>query len=107
MHCFSGTVDHARRSIDAGFHLSFAGNLTYPAAKTIREAAIFAPANRILVETDAPFLAPIPFRGQRNEPALVAHTAAAIANLRNLTPEALAAQTTANFRALFNLVPGT
>ena len=101
MHCFSGTVDHARRSLDAGFHLSFAGNLTYPAAKTIREAAIFAPADRILVETDAPFLAPVPFRGQRNEPALVVRTAAALAELRNLTPHALAAQTTANFQALF------
>jgi len=105
MHCFSGTVDHARRSLDAGFCLSFAGNLTYPAARTIREAAAFAPADRILVETDAPFLAPIPFRGQRNEPALVAHTAAALAELRGLTPEAIATQTTANFQALFNLVP--
>ncbi len=101
MHCFSGAVDHARRSIAAGFYLSFAGNLTYPAAKTIREAAAFAPADRILVETDAPFLAPIPFRGQRNEPALVAHTSAALAGLRNLAPEALAAQTTANFHNLF------
>src|ERR1019366_7958015 len=107
MHCFSGTLDHARRSLDAGFYLSFAGNLTYPAAKTIREAAAFAPADRILIETDAPFLAPIPFRGQRNEPALVAHTAAALAELRKLTPSALAAQTTANFNALFNLVPST
>ena len=101
MHCFSGTVDHTRRSLALGFYLSFAGNLTYPAAKTIREAAAFAPADRILVETDAPFLAPIPLRGQRNEPALITHTAAALANLRNLTPEALAAQTTANFHALF------
>ncbi len=107
MHCFSGTVDHARRSLSLGFYLSFAGNLTYPAAKTIREAAIFAPADRILVETDAPFLAPIPHRGQRNEPALTAVTAAALAELRNLTPEALATQTTANFHALFNLVPRT
>jgi TatD DNase family protein len=101
MHCFSGTVDQARRSLDLGFYLSFAGNLTYPAAKSIREAAAFAPADRILVETDAPFLAPIPHRGQRNEPALVTHTAAALANLRNLTPEALATQTTANFHQLF------
>jgi TatD DNase family protein len=107
MHCFSGTVDHARRSLSLGFYLSFAGNLTYPAAKTIREAAIFAPDDRILVETDAPFLAPIPHRGQRNEPALTAVTAAALAELRNLTPEALAAQTTANFHTLFNLVPRT
>ena len=103
MHCFSGGIDEARRSLDAGFYLSFAGNLTYPAAKSIREAAAFAPADRILVETDAPFLAPIPHRGQRNEPALVTHTAAALAELRSLAPDALAAQTTANFHALFNL----
>jgi TatD DNase family protein len=101
MHCFSGTVDHARRSLDLGFYLSFAGNLTYPAAKSIREAATFAPADRILIETDAPFLAPIPHRGQRNEPALVTHTAAALATLRGLSPEALASLTTANFHHLF------
>ncbi|MGA1981672.1 MAG: TatD family hydrolase [Acidobacteriaceae bacterium] len=109
MHCFSGTVDEARRSLALGFYLSFAGNLTYPAAKAIREAAAFAPADRILVETDAPFLAPIPFRGQRNQPALVAHTAAALAELRGITPDALAAQTTINFHSLFtlNLEPRT
>jgi TatD DNase family protein len=101
MHCFSGTVDHARRSLDLGFYLSFAGNLTYPAAKTIREAAAFAPADRILIETDAPFLAPIPHRGQCNEPALVTHTAAALADLRGLSPEALATLTSANFHHLF------
>lgn len=108
MHCFSGTVDHARRSVDLGFYISFAGNLTYPAAKTIREAAAFAPSGRILVETDAPFLAPIPFRGQRNEPAFVAHTAAALAELRGISAAQLAALTTANFHTLFpaaSLVP--
>jgi TatD DNase family protein len=107
MHCFSGTIDHARRSLDLGFYLSFAGNLTYPAAKSIREAGAFAPADRILVETDAPFLAPIPHRGQRNEPALVAHTAAALAQLRGITATDLATQTTNNFNALFNLEPRT
>jgi TatD DNase family protein len=101
MHCFSGTVEHARRSLDLGFHLSFAGNLTYPAAHAIREAAAFAPPDRILIETDAPFLAPIPHRGQRNEPALIAHTAAYLADLRKLTFEALATLTTANFHRLF------
>src|ERR1039458_8551604 len=69
MPCSSGGVDEPRRSLSLGFHLSFAGNLTYPAAKSIREAAAFAPPDRILVETDAPFLAPIPFHRQRNEPA--------------------------------------
>ncbi len=107
MHCFSGTLDQARRALDLGFYLSFAGNLTYPAAKTIREAAAFAPADRILIETDAPFLAPIPHRGQQNEPALMVHTAECLAGLRNLTPEALAALTTANFQSLFNLVSRT
>jgi TatD DNase family protein len=101
MHCFSGTPDQAARSLAAGFHLSFAGNLTYPKATTIREAATLAPAGRILVETDAPFLAPIPHRGQQNEPALVTHTAAALAALRSISPEELAALTTENFRRLF------
>jgi len=101
MHCFSGSVEHARRSLELGFHLSFAGNLTYPAASAIRDAARSAPADRILIETDAPFLAPIPHRGQRNEPALVTHTAAFLADLRGTTPEELAALTTANFRRLF------
>jgi len=101
MHCFSGTVDQARRSLDAGFYLSFAGNLTYPKAQAIRDAAAFAPADRILVETDAPFLAPIPLRGQRNEPAFVTHTADTLAALRRISPEELAAITTENFHRLF------
>ncbi len=101
MHCFSGNVEDARRSLDLGFYLSFAGNLTYPKAQQIRDAAAFAPADRILVETDAPFLAPIPFRGQRNEPAYVAHTAAALAELRGISTEDLAALTTENFHRLF------
>src|SRR6202021_1283989 len=67
MHCFSGTIDHAQRSLNAGFHLSFAGNLTYPKSQTIREAAIMAPADRILIETDPPFLPPLPLRGQPNQ----------------------------------------
>jgi TatD DNase family protein len=101
MHCFSGTVEQARRSLDAGFYLSFAGNLTYPRSQAIRDAAIAAPADRILVETDAPFLAPIPHRGQRNEPALVRHTAETLAALRGISPEELAMMTTENFHRLF------
>ncbi|WP_260705999.1 TatD family hydrolase [Edaphobacter flagellatus] len=101
MHCFSGNVEDARRSLDLGFYLSFAGNLTYPKAQQIRDAAAFAPIDRILVETDAPFLAPIPFRGQRNEPAYVAHTAAAVAQLRGISSDELAARTTENFHRLF------
>jgi TatD DNase family protein len=101
MHCFSGTVEQAERSLAAGFHLSFAGNLTYPKSQAIRDAAVLAPGHRILVETDAPFLAPIPLRGQRNEPALMTHTAAALAALRGISSEELAALTTTNFKNLF------
>lgn len=101
MHCFSGSVDDARRALDLGFYISFAGNLTYPKAQSIRDAAAFAPRDRILVETDAPFLAPIPLRGQRNEPAFVAHTAAALAELRGISMEELADLTTENFHRLF------
>ena len=101
MHCFSGTVDQALHSLEAGFYLSFAGNLTYPRSQSIRDAAAAAPANRILVETDAPFLAPIPHRGERNEPALVTHTAGTLATLRGISSEELAAITTENFHRLF------
>ena len=104
MHCFSGTPDHARRSLLAGFHLSFAGNLTYPKSDAIRQAAAEAPADHILVETDCPFLAPIPYRGQRCEPSMMTHTAALLAQLRGLSPDALAALTTQNF---YNLFPTT
>lgn len=101
MHCFSGTPDQARRSLHLGFTLSFAGNLTYPAGTSIREAALLTPADRTLVETDSPFLAPVPCRGERNEPALVRHTANAVAALRGISVEDLANQTSANFRNLF------
>jgi TatD DNase family protein len=101
MHCFSGTPGQAILSVAAGFYLSFAGNLTYPKSQSIREAALVAPEDRILVETDCPFLAPIPYRGQRNEPALITHTAAALAELRGLSPEDLATLTTRNFHHLF------
>ncbi|WP_263384112.1 TatD family hydrolase [Granulicella arctica] len=103
MHCFSGTPDQAQRSLAANFHLSFAGNLTYPRSTDLREAAVAAPPDRILVETDAPFLAPIPHRGKQNEPALVTHTAAYLANLRGISTEQLAAVTTENFKRLFDL----
>ena len=101
MHCFSGNQDQADRSLAAGFYLSFAGNVTYPKSTIIQAVAATAPANRILVETDAPFLAPIPLRGQTNEPAFVAHTARFIAELRGISTEALASLTTANFGILF------
>jgi len=101
MHCFSGNEAQAKASLDAGFYLSFAGNLTYPKSTTIQAVAASAPADRILVETDAPFLTPIPLRGQPNEPANTALTAKFLAGLRHTTPEIIAAQTTANFHRLF------
>jgi TatD DNase family protein len=101
MHCFSGNQDHAARSLAAGFYLSFAGNVTYPKSTTIQSIAATAPADRILIETDAPFLAPIPLRGQTNQPAYVAFTARFVAELRGITPGALAGLTTSNFGALF------
>jgi TatD DNase family protein len=103
LHCFSGTQADAERALAIGGYLSFAGNLTYPKSATIQQVAAAAPAGRILVETDAPFLAPIPLRGQQNRPANVAHTAAFLAGLRGVSPEAIAAQTTANFHRLFQL----
>ena len=101
MHCFSGNAAQAEASLAAGFYLSFAGNLTYPKSTAIQEVARSAPPERLLVETDAPFLTPIPLRGQRNEPALVTHTATFLAGLRASTPTAIAELTTANFHALF------
>jgi TatD DNase family protein len=101
MHCFSGSQAQAEASLAAGFTLSFAGNLTYPKSTTIQAVARSAPAEKILVETDAPFLTPVPLRGQRNEPAHVAVTAKFLAELRGISLEALAAQTTSNFFMLF------
>lgn len=102
MHCFSGSPEEAQQALAANFYLSFAGNLTYPKSLGIQQAAAEAPADRILVETDCPYLAPIPHRGKQNEPALVVHTAAFLAQLRKTTSEEIATQTTANFRTLFS-----
>lgn len=107
IHCFTGGVDDARRYLDQGFHLSFSGILTFKNAEEIRRAAAFAPLDRILVETDAPYLAPIPYRGKRNEPAFVANTLALLASLRGISPDEAAAATTENARTLFRLTPAT
>lgn len=103
MHCFTGTVEHARASLDLGFVISFAGNITYPKAQNIRDAASMLPLDRMFIETDSPYLAPIPLRGKRNEPAFVREVAAQIAQLRGLTADELGAITTANFRTFFRL----
>lgn len=100
MHCFSGGPAEARRSLDLGFYLSFAGVLTFPKSLDLQAAARLTPADRILIETDAPFLAPVPHRGKRNEPAFVAHTAAKLAELRGVTPAEIVQATSANFFAL-------
>jgi TatD DNase family protein len=101
-HCFTGNVAVARRALDAGFHLSLAGIVTFPKAVELKEVAAFVPADRLLVETDSPFLAPVPHRGKRNEPAYVARVCAVVAELRGTTPEDVAAQTSRNFARLFN-----
>jgi TatD DNase family protein len=104
LHCFTGTIQEARCGLDAGFMISFAGNSTYPKTQNIRDVAKEVPLDRILIETDSPFLAPQAYRGKRNEPAYVAEVARTLANVRNLSPEELAASTAANFRRFFRLV---
>jgi TatD DNase family protein len=103
IHCFTGNVDDARRYLDLGQHLSFSGILTFKTAGSIRAAAAFAPADRILIETDAPFLAPIPFRGKRNEPAFIVKTLETLAAVRGVTVEEMDLLTAQNTRRLFKL----
>ena len=106
IHCFSGGVAEARTYLDLGQYLSFSGILTFKNAGNVREAAAFAPLDRILIETDAPYLAPVPHRGRKNEPAYIAETLAALAALRGLPAAEVDAATSANTRRLFGL-PGT
>jgi TatD DNase family protein len=103
LHCFTGTPEHARRALDMGFMISFAGNVTFPKAQQIRDAARLVPLDRMLIETDSPFLAPVPYRGKRNEPAFVVEVARQLADLRGLEREEIAEQTTANFYRFFSL----
>jgi TatD DNase family protein len=103
LHCFTSTLEHAKRGVDMGFLVSFAGNSTYPKAQSIRDVAKELPLDRILIETDAPYLAPQPYRGKRNEPAYVAEVAKTLANVRNLPPEEIAATTASNFRRFFGI----
>jgi len=103
MHCFTGTVTYARAALDFGFVISFAGNITYPKAQNIRDAAGMVPLDRMLIETDCPYLAPSPYRGQRNEPAYIVETARRIGELRQLSPEEIGRQTSQNFVRFFRL----
>jgi TatD DNase family protein len=99
MHCFSGSIDDARRALEIGFYISLAGILTFPRAGALRDVAAFVPADRVLVETDAPFLAPVPYRGKRNEPAWVAETVRQLATLRSQALDDTRARVAANFAA--------
>lgn len=102
-HCFTGTAEQAKHGVDMGFLVSFAGNVTYPKAQNIREAAASVPLESLLIETDSPFLAPQGRRGKRNEPAYVAEVAKTLGPVRNLPPAEIAALTAGNFRRFFGL----
>jgi TatD DNase family protein len=100
MHCFTGNPAQANEALGLGFHLSFGGVVTFKTAENVRESARITPDDRLLIETDAPYLAPIPWRGKRNEPAMMVKTADRLAEIRGTTSEAIAALTTANFERL-------
>lgn len=102
LHCFTGGADLARRAVPLGGYVSFSGILTYKSAASLREIAAELPAERLLVETDAPYLAPGPWRGKRNEPSYVVETARILAETRGVTPDEIAARTTENFFRLFS-----
>jgi TatD DNase family protein len=102
LHCFTGSADLARKALDIGFYISLSGIVTFKNAKDLQETARWLPADRMLVETDSPFLAPVPHRGQTCEPAFVADTALFVASLRDESVDELAKATTANFFRLFN-----
>ena len=105
LHCFTGGRDLAFAAIELGHYVSFTGILTFKRSEDLRAIAAALPADRILVETDAPYLAPLPFRGKRNEPAYVVETAKVLADVRGVSPDELARLTTENFFRLFNKVP--
>jgi len=105
LHCFTGEWAHARRAMDLGFMISFAGNITFPKAQPIRDVLVRVPLDRILIETDAPFLAPVPNRGKRNEPAWVAEVAAKVGEVKSLSAEEAAFRTTENFHRFFGTTP--
>ena len=105
IHCFSTTQELAEKSVEIGLYISFSGILTFKTAEAIRSTAAALPMDRILVETDSPYLAPVPMRGKRCEPAYVGYTAARLAEIRGLSSAEVAAATTANFHRLFDKVP--
>lgn len=106
IHCFSEGPREAEQALAIGFHISFAGIVTFPKATAVQEAARLTPADRLLIETDAPYLAPVPKRGKRNEPAYIVETARKLAELRGVTPDQIAQTTSANWRRLVGFVDG-
>jgi TatD DNase family protein len=103
LHCFTGNWAQAKRALDMGFMISFAGNLTFPKAQQIRDAALEVPLDRMLIETDSPYLAPVPHRGKRNEPAYVKETARRLGELRSISMDEVGEQTSRNFYNFFKL----
>lgn len=103
LHCFTGTWAYAKRALDMGFMISFAGNITFPKAQQIRDSAQQVPLDRMLIETDSPFLAPIPYHGKRNEPAYVKEVARQIGELRGISTEEAGERTSHNFYRFFSL----
>jgi TatD DNase family protein len=103
LHCFTGTLAHANAALDFGFMISFAGNLTFPKAQPLRDVAKQIPLDRLLIETDSPFLAPMPHRGKRNEPAFVKETARVLGEIRGISTEEVGARTSQNFYRFFSL----
>jgi TatD DNase family protein len=103
LHCFTGNWPQAQRALDMGFMISFAGNVTFPKAQQIRDAALEVPLERMLIETDSPYLAPVPHRGKRNEPAFVTETARKLGELRGLSAEEVGERTSRNFYKFFKL----
>ena len=101
IHCFTGDTRFAAQLLDRQMALSFSGIVTFRQAESVRASAAFVPDDRLLIETDSPYLAPVPMRGQRNEPAYVTHVAACLAAVRKTRPERVAEITTRNARALF------
>ena len=106
MHCFTGGRKEAEQALELGFHLSFGGILTFPKAGDLRQAAAMTPEDRLLVETDAPYLAPVPHRGKRIEPAFMVETARRLAEVRGVTPDEIASVTTRNFGRLCGAAGG-
>ena len=104
IHCFTASQDFADKALALGLYISISGIVTFKNAKDVQETAARLPADRLLIETDAPFLAPVPHRGKVGEPAFVADTARFLANLRGVSVEELASETSANFRTLFSKV---